>query len=143
MGNTAKNVPVKYDINIELDANKVMKHCAIMNFLISDASQAELEIIVSLVDTFTIEQIRTAITVGMSSNIRNAHYLNGILRREADKIAVKQMAITQLDNKISASRIEEKIVDNTPINVICAQFNWQKAKDNDELVRMFNEKFGG
>ena len=86
-----------------------------------------------------------AIKVGKDNNVYSIPYIKAVLEREQAMTNIKRQEMEKLVNKAESSSaiLNKQKVNNSISDVASASYNWDKAKEDAELVAKFNEMFGG
>jgi hypothetical protein len=124
---------------IEVTINQSLRW--ISAYMLTDYSLYDAETIYSIAHRYTEAMIYNAIQTARSNNVFNIQYVNAILERAMAMANIEQDKINRLADKAesSSSILDKPKVQNTPLDVATAQYNWQRLQEDAELERRFNE----
>lgn len=113
----------------------------IQNYLIADYSIADAIMLNKLINSVPFASIKYACEEAKKYNVREIRYINAIIDKERAKQEEKIRSINNLSDKISRS---DKLVDTTThshtiMDIASAQYNYENAKQNADLERMFED----
>lgn len=116
----------------------------ISNYLIADYSISDAIMLNRLVNNTPLASIKYACEEAKKYGVREIRYINAIIDKERAKQEEKVRSIGALSDKISQSDklIQTQTHRHTMMDIASAQYNYEKAKQNAELERMFKEVFG-
>lgn len=116
----------------------------ISKYLISDYSVSDARMIHNIVHCYNENSISDAILKAKQNNVYNVRYINAILEKEQALSNIKMQQMDKLrqiaDN--SNSILNRQKVQHSVIDMATNQYNWEQSKQNAELERMIEEKFG-
>lgn len=135
-GESASSYIVYKDIN-----DKVPKFVKISNYMITDYSTSDAEKIIYAVDTYSMNEIEYAINTAIKSGVYNIQYISVIMEKEKILNDMKIKKIKELGDR-SKHIINDTKVNNSPLDMAMAQYQWQKAQEDAELERLMNELGG-
>ena len=113
----------------------------IQNYLIADYSIADAIMLNKLVNSVPFVSIKYACEEAKKYNVREIRYINAIIDKERARQEEKIRSINNLSDKISKS---DKLIDTTThshtiMDIASAQYNYENAKQNADLERMFED----
>lgn len=116
----------------------------ISNYLIADYSIADAIILNKLVNEVPLASIKYACEEAKKYGVREIRYINAIIDKERAKQEEKMRSISALSDKIGQSDrlMQTETHRHTVMDIASAQYNYEKAKQNAELERKFEEVFG-
>ena len=116
----------------------------ISNYLIADYSITDAIMLNRLVNNTPLASIKYACEEAKKYGVREIRYINAIIDKERAKQEEKVRAISNLSNKIEKSDKLKTINKQTHsvMDMASAQYNYNKARENAELERRFEEVFG-
>lgn len=116
----------------------------ISNYLIADYSITDAIILNRLVNNTPLASIKYACEEAKKYGVREIRYINAIIDKERAKQEEKVRSISALSDKISMSDklTQTQTHRHTVMDIASAQYNYEQAKQNAELERMFREAFG-
>lgn len=116
----------------------------ISKYLITDYSINDAETIYKIVHTYTTEMIQSAIRVAVNNKVYNVQYINAILEREQALSNIKKQETERLRERANQSNsiLNRQKVEHSVLDMATSQYNWEQQKQNAELERMMQEKFG-
>ena len=124
--------------------NQEAFHYIISNYLIADYSISDAIILNRLVSNTPLASIKYACEEAKKYGVREIRYINAIIDKERAKQEEKVRSIGALSDKISQSDklVQTQTHRHTMMDIASAQYNYEQAKQNAELERMFKEVFG-
>lgn len=116
----------------------------ISNYLIADYSISDAVMLNRLVNNAPLASIKYACEEAKKYGVREIRYINAIIDKERAKQEEKTRSIGALSDKISQSDklVQTQTHRHTRMDIASAQYNYEQAKQNAELERMFKEVFG-
>lgn len=116
----------------------------ISNYLIADYSISDAIMLNRLVNNTPLASIKYACEEAKKYGVREIRYINAIIDKERAKQEEKVRVIGALSDKISQSDklVQTQTHRHTMMDIASAQYNYEQAKQNAELERMFKEVFG-
>lgn len=116
----------------------------VSNYLIADYSISDAIMLNRLVNNTPLASIKYACEEAKKYGVREIRYINAIIDKERAKQEEKVRVIDMLSDKISQSDklTQTQTHRHTMMDIASAQYNYEKAKQNAELERMFKEVFG-
>jgi hypothetical protein len=116
----------------------------ISNYLIADYSISDAIMLNRLVNSTPLASIKYACEEAKKYGVREIRYINAIIDKERAKQEEKVRVIGALSDKISQSDklVQTQTHRHTMMDIASAQYNYEQAKQNAELERMFKEVFG-
>lgn len=116
----------------------------ISNYLIADYSISDAIMLNRLVNSTPLASIKYACEEAKKYGVREIRYINAIIDKERAKQEEKVRSIGALSDKISQSDklIQTQTHRHTMMDIASAQYNYEQARKNAELERMFKEVFG-
>lgn len=116
----------------------------ISKYLITDYSISDAIMLNKLIHGVPYASIMYACNEARKYNVSEIRYINAIIEKERAKQDAKIQAINNLSDKIAES---DKILDagvhtHTIMDIASAQYNYEKARQNAELEKKFEEMFG-
>lgn len=116
----------------------------ISNYLIADYSISDAIMLNRLVNNTPLASIKYACEEAKKYGVREIRYINAIIDKERAKQEEKVRSIGALSDKISQSDrlVQTQTHRHTMMDIASAQYNYEQAKQNAELERMFKEVFG-
>ena len=117
----------------------------INKYLITDYSDFDAHSLVEILSKYDCDMINKAIKVGRDNNVYNIPYIKAVLEREQATINIKKQRYEKMASKAdsSAEILHTSKVNNSITDVVSASYNWDKAKEDAELMDKFNKMFGG
>lgn len=117
----------------------------INKYLITDYSDFDAHSLVEILSKYDCDMINKAIKVGRDNNVYNIPYIKAVLEREQAAINIKKQRYEKIASKAdsSAEILHTSKVNNSITDVVSASYNWDKAKEDAELMDKFNKMFGG
>ena len=91
------------------------------------------------------EVIMKAINIGKQNSVYSVQYIKAVLEREAAVHEIEMQKIGTLASKAESAKsiLDRNKVDNSITDVASAAYNWEKAKEDADLIAQFNAMFGG
>lgn len=116
----------------------------VSNYLISDYSISDAIMLNRLVNNTPLASIKYACEEAKKYGVREIRYINAIIDKERAKQEEKVRSISALSDKIGQSDrlVQTQTHRHTMMDIASAQYNYEQAKQNAELERMFKEVFG-
>ena len=113
-------------------------------YLVTDYSIFDAEMVYKVVHTYEANMIKDAIRTAINSKVYNIQYVNAILEREQALSNMKKQEVQKLRERAdnASSILNKHKVQHSVIDLATSQYNWEKQKENAELERMMQEKFG-
>ena len=113
----------------------------ISEYMITDYSLGDAEMIYNIGHNYTEKMVRDAITIAIQNNVYNIHYINAILERSSAVRKLEQQKVNKLVSKIESSEsiLNRPKVQHSAIDIATMQYNWQKLQEDMELERRFDE----
>jgi hypothetical protein len=124
--------------------NQEAFHYVISNYLIADYSISDAIMLNRLVNSTPFASIKYACEEAKKYGVREIRYINAIIDKERARQEEKVRSIGALSDKISQSDklTQTQTHRHTMMDIASAQYNYEQAKQNAELERMFKEVFG-
>lgn len=132
--------------NVIIDKNTPpMTYHWINNYMPCDYGDNDTNTIIELMHKYSEQTIVKAINVGKSNNVYSIQYVKAVVEKEQALSNIKKQDIEKLATKAESavSILDRGKVDNSITDVASAQYNWDKAREDAELVAQFNAMFGG
>lgn len=116
----------------------------VSNYLIADYSISDAIMLNRLVNNTPFASIKYACEEAKKYGVREIRYINAIIDKERAKQEEKVRSISALSDRISQSDklVRTQTHRHTMMDIASAQYNYEQAKQNAELERMFKEVFG-
>ena len=116
----------------------------VSNYLIADYSISDAIMLNRLVNNTPLASIKYACEEAKKYGVREIRYINAIIDKERAKQEEKVRSINVLSDRISQSDklVQTQVHRHTMMDIASAQYNYEQAKKNAELERMFKEVFG-
>jgi hypothetical protein len=113
----------------------------ISQYLITDYSLGDAQIIYDMVHKYTEAMILSAINTARKSGVYNIQYVNAILEKAVAMAGIEQHKMEKLVTRAetSASILDRELKQHTPLEMAMAQYSWQKIQEDAELERRFNK----
>lgn len=129
-------------INETIDKDKfplIIKH------LLTDYSIEESVMINSIINTYDITSISNAILESANAQAFSVRYINVVLENMQARKNKVISDVVKLGERIEQSDtiLNATIHNHTPLDIAMAKFQWDKKVQDNELVKMFTDKFGG
>lgn len=117
----------------------------INNYIPCDYGDHDANTIIELIHKYSEQMIIKAINVGKSNNVYSIQYVKAVVEKEQALSNISKQKIEDLASKAESavSILNRDKADNTIMDVASAAYNWDKAKEDAELVAQFNAMFGG
>lgn len=116
----------------------------ISKYLITDYSLQDAETIHQLVLTYSDNDIQKAVSIATNNGVYNIRYISAILEKEKALSNIKKAEIDKIRERAENSDhiLAKPKVEHSFMDMATNQYNWEQTKQNAELDRLFNEKFG-
>lgn len=116
----------------------------ISKYMITDYSLQDAEKIHQLVLKYTDMDIQKAVDIAVSNKVYNVQYISAILEREQALSNMRKEEMAKLRERAEDSNhiLNKPKVEHSVLDMAVSQYNWEQAKQNAELERMLEEKFG-
>ena len=110
----------------------------------SSYSISDAELIYKIVHTYEYHVIQDAVRSAVNNKVYNIQYVNAILEKEQALSNMKKQELQKLRERAdnASSILNKHKVQHSVIDLATSQYNWEKQKENAELERMMQEKFG-
>lgn len=117
----------------------------INKYILTDYSDFDAKSLHQIVRTYNEDMILKAIKVGKDNKVYNIPYIKAVLEREQAMTNMKKQEMERLADKAesASSILDRQKVENSISDVASASYNWDKAKEDAELMAKFNQMFGG
>lgn len=117
----------------------------INNYMPCDYGDNDTNTIIELMHKYSESMITKSINIGKSNNVYSIQYVKAVIEKEQALSNMKMQDIEKLASKAesSVSILDRPKVDNTVMDVASAHHNWDKAKEDADLIAQFNKMFGG
>ena len=117
----------------------------INNYMPCDYGDNDTNTILRLIHEYSEDTIIKAINVGKSNNVYSIQYVKAVIEKEQALSNMKKQDIEKLANKAESatSILDRDKVDNNIMDVASAAYNWDKAKEDADIIAQFNQMFGG
>lgn len=117
----------------------------IQNYLIADYSIADAIILNKLINSVPFTSIKYACEEAKKYSVREIRYINAIIDKERARQEEKIRSINNLSDKIDRSNniMNTTTHSHTIMDIASAQYEYENAKQNADLERMFNDMIGG
>lgn len=122
-----------------------MSYQIMMNYQPCDYGDSVALAMIDLSRKYSDKVIMNAINVGKSNNIYSIQYVKAVIEKEQALSNIHKQKIESLASKAESavSVLNRGKVDNTVMDVASAAYNWDKAREDAELIDQFNKMFGG
>lgn len=118
----------------------------IMNYLpLCDYGDSVASAMIDISRKYSDDIIIKAINVGKNNNVYSIQYVKAVIEKEQALSNMKKQDIEKLVNKAESatSILDRDKVDNNIMDVASAAYNWDKAKEDADIIAQFNQMFGG
>lgn len=122
-----------------------MSYQIMMNYQPCDYGDSVAMAMIDLSRKYSDKAIMNAINVGKSNNVYSIQYVKAVIEREQALSNIHKQKIEDLASKAESavSVLDRSKVENTIMDIASASHNWDKAREDAELVAQFNAMFGG
>lgn len=122
-----------------------MSYQIMMNYQPCDYGDSVASAMIDLSRKYSDEAITRAINVGKGNNVYSIQYVKAVIEKEQALSNIHKQKIENLASKAESavSVLNRDRVDNTVMDVASAAYNWDKAREDAELINQFNKMFGG
>jgi hypothetical protein len=116
----------------------------ISKYMITDYGQQDADKIHQLVLRYTDIDIQKAVNIAVGNKVYNVQYISAILEREQALSNMRKEEMAKLRERVNNSNhiLNRQKVEHSVLDMATNQYNWEQAKQNAELERMLEEKFG-
>lgn len=117
----------------------------INNYMPCDYGDNDASTIIDLMGKCPDSMITKAINIGKQNNVYSIQYVKAVIEKEQALSNIKKQGIEKLADKAESatSILDRDKVSNNIMDVASASYNWDKAREDAELVAQFNAMFGG
>jgi hypothetical protein len=112
------------------------------DYLLTDYSIDDTDIMMRIVHTYTYDEISFACRAGIASRVYEPRYISAILEKERAKKGVQQTVLNNINTRIdeSSNKLSNgNIQDRTVLDMAQVLHNWDKERENNEIMVKFNE----
>ena len=144
----SNNMSVRRDCGFDqIDRNNPpASYQIMMNYLPPcDYGDSVVMTMIELSHKYSDDAIIKSINIGKQNNVYSVQYIKAILEREAAVHEIEMQKIGTLASKAESAKsiLDRNKVDNSITDVASAAYNWEKAKEDADLIAQFNAMFGG
>ena len=116
----------------------------ISKFLITDYGLQDAEMIYRIVHQYDTDMISEAIKISSNAKVNNIRYANAVLENMQAKSNIRKHEVEVLRERADSAKniLNRETIQHSTIDMATAQYEWQRQKENFELERKMQEKFG-
>lgn len=131
------------DVHIDTKGNQTFND--LTDYISADYGAQDAMTINNIIHQFEYPIVYRAIRIARDNNVANINYVNAILSREKTERDMRAQKIRAVGDKAEHSKdiLNKQRQEHTVMDMATAQYNWDKAHEDADIEKMFNDLYGG